>query len=97
MGLSERFTESRVSFHFQVDKRPEKFAYKDIKDGQLFRTQSATLEAVHTPGHTTDHVSFILREERVSSGIPVMGHDLARSDLLRSPFPNLERKAWKLG
>lgn len=82
MGLSGRFTESRVSFHAQVDKRPEKFAYKDIKDGQLFHTQFATLEAVHTPGHTTDHVSFILREERVSSGLPVMGYYLVRSDVL---------------
>lgn len=34
-----------------------------IADGQVFSVQGATLVAVHTPGHTTDHVSFVLQEE----------------------------------
>ncbi|CAN0434053.1 unnamed protein product, partial [Ectocarpus sp. 13 AM-2016] len=41
------------------------FDYSIIGEGQLFRTTGATLEAVSTPGHTEDHVSFVLHEENV--------------------------------
>lgn len=49
----------------QTDPKAQAFDYEGIKDGQLFRTDGATLEALHTPGHTEDHVSFLLREEQV--------------------------------
>lgn len=49
----------------QIGPKAEAFDYEGIEDGQLFRTDGATLEALHTPGHTEDHVSFLLREEEV--------------------------------
>lgn len=36
---------------------------EDIKDGQVFQVEGATLRAVHTPGHTADHMVFIFEEE----------------------------------
>lgn len=35
----------------------------DIRDGQIFTVEGATLKAFHTPGHTVDHMSFIFEEE----------------------------------
>jgi endoribonuclease LACTB2 len=35
----------------------------DIKDGQAFSVEGATLMAFHAPGHTVDHMVFILEEE----------------------------------
>src|SRR5690242_1208574 len=35
----------------------------DISNGQTFSTEGATLRAFHCPGHTTDHMAFILEEE----------------------------------
>jgi len=32
-----------------------------IADGQEFRVEGATLRAAHTPGHTTDHMVFVLQ------------------------------------
>ena len=34
-----------------------------ITDGQTFRAEGVTLTAAHTPGHTKDHMVFVLAEE----------------------------------
>lgn len=50
----------------------------DIKDGQTFEVDGATLTAVHTPGHTTDHMAFVLREEdALFTGDNVLGQGTA--------------------
>ncbi|KAI8934143.1 hypothetical protein NX059_008898 [Plenodomus lindquistii] len=35
----------------------------DIDDGQEFSVEGATIQAVHAPGHSEDHMCFILKEE----------------------------------
>ncbi|CZR57526.1 probable metallo-beta-lactamase domain protein [Phialocephala subalpina] len=36
---------------------------QDIRDGQTFQVDGASLRAVFSPGHTRDHMSFVLEEE----------------------------------
>ncbi|KAI0551894.1 putative metallo-beta-lactamase domain protein [Xylaria curta] len=49
-----------------------------IADGQVFQVDGATLTAVHTPGHTTDHMAFVLKEEdALFTGDNVLGHGTA--------------------
>jgi glyoxylase-like metal-dependent hydrolase (beta-lactamase superfamily II) len=46
-----------------------------IEDGQAFRVEGATVRAVHSPGHSHDHMCFILEEENVMfTGDNVLGH-----------------------
>ena len=45
-----------------------------IKDGDMIEGNGWTVEAIHTPGHTSNHICFALREENaIFSGDHVMG------------------------
>ncbi|MCJ1307460.1 hypothetical protein MMC25_001106 [Agyrium rufum] len=47
----------------------------DIYDGQVFSVEGATVRAVHTPGHSNDHMCFVLEEESaIFTGDNVLGH-----------------------
>ena len=35
-----------------------------MQDGELFEEEEYSLEVVHTPGHASNHLCFILREEK---------------------------------
>lgn len=59
-----------------------------VKDGEKFKVGNVTLEVMHTPGHTPEHISFVLydRDQAVPMGIFtgdfVFVGDIGRPDLL---------------
>jgi ribonuclease/clavin/mitogillin len=47
----------------KVFKNDPQEGWLGISNGQKFKTEGATLRAFHCPGHTKDHMAFILEEE----------------------------------
>jgi hydrolase len=46
-----------------------------IVDGQVFTVPGATVRAIHTSGHTSDHMCFLLEEENaIFTGDTLLGH-----------------------
>jgi glyoxylase-like metal-dependent hydrolase (beta-lactamase superfamily II) len=47
-------------------KMPARLAeiVRPLRDGQVIGVEGATVQAIETPGHCSDHISFLLREER---------------------------------
>lgn len=63
-----------------------------IYDGQIFKTDGATLRAFHCPGHTTDHMAFVLDEENAMfTGDNVLGHGTAVFENLAVYLDSLSR------
>lgn len=63
-----------------------------LKDGDVFHVGNIKIQAVHTPGHTPEHLSFLVTDEGggasqpmgIASGDFVFVGDLGRPDLLET-------------
>lgn len=61
-----------------------------IANGQVFTVEGATVRAVHAPGHSHDHMCFILEEENAMfTGDNVLGHGTAAVEQLSTWMDSL--------
>ena len=61
-----------------------------ITDGQTFSVEGATIRAVHAPGHSHDHMCFVLEEENAMfTGDNVLGHGTAAVEHLSTWMSSL--------
>ncbi len=64
----------------------------DIKEGENFTVEGATLKAVHSPGHAHDHIAFVLEEEdAMFTADNVLGHGTAVFEDLKSYIGSLKK------
>ncbi|RAH74797.1 putative metallo-beta-lactamase domain protein [Aspergillus aculeatinus CBS 121060] len=78
--------------HVTIYKHQPGPGQRSIEDGQIFSVEGATLRAYHTPGHTVDHMMFVLEEEdAVFTGDNVLGHGTSVFEDLGEYMGSLQR------
>lgn len=61
-----------------------------IYDGQIFRVEGATVRAVHAPGHSDDHMCFVVEEDNaMCTGDNILGHGTAAVEQLSTWMDSL--------
>lgn len=68
--------------------------WRAIEDGEVISCEGARLKAVYSPGHTDDHVGFVLEGDgALFAGDNVLGHGTAVFEDLALYMSSLERMA----
>ncbi|KAK3087036.1 hypothetical protein FSP39_000731 [Pinctada imbricata] len=88
-------TETKVSKFkrlSQPDRDLGKISYNFVENNHIFKTEGATLRAIHTPGHTEEHMSLQLEEENaIFSGDTVLGEGTTVFEDLHSYMGSLQK------
>lgn len=67
---------------------------QNITDGQVFRVEGATVTAVHSPGHSHDHMVFVLKEEKsMFTGDNILGTGTSAVEHLGLFMSSLQKMA----
>lgn len=62
-----------------------RFAFTAIADGERLRLGNASITATHTPGHTTESMSYMLNDAAVFTGDTLFTDGVGRPDLHTDP------------
>jgi hydroxyacylglutathione hydrolase len=74
-----------ADYHLHADERLE-FGFTPVRDGDVVKVGTFTIRAVHTPGHTPTHLSYVAndggRDSAVFSGGSLLYGSVGRTDLI---------------
>ena len=88
--VTELCPQATYSKHFNSDDERD---YLPIHDGDEFSVQGTTVRAIHTPGHTTDHMAFFLEETgSLFTGDSVLGQGTAVFETLSTYISSLKKQ-----
>lgn len=79
-----------------IYKNDPEQGHQNIVDGQIFEVEGATVTAVHAPGHSEDHMCFVLEEEKAMfTGDNILGHGTSAVEDLGLYMSSLQKMARK--
>ncbi|KFY04766.1 hypothetical protein O988_00531 [Pseudogymnoascus sp. VKM F-3808] len=77
-----------------VYKNEQEQGQQNLTNGQIFVVDGATIRAIHAPGHSEDHMCFILEEEQAMfTGDNILGHGTSAVEDLGTFMASLQNMA----
>ena len=82
LSRARRLAEAAGAEHFLPEQHRTRFEFSPIQPGAEFRVGGARLEALPTPGHTFESMSFVLDGEAIFTGDTLFLEGVGRPDLM---------------
>lgn len=80
-----------IDVSFENEALPLGYSYQYLQDGEEFEIEGATFRVIHAPGHTDDHLCFLLKEENaIFCGDNLLGQRSTTFEDLSSYMKSLE-------
>jgi glyoxylase-like metal-dependent hydrolase (beta-lactamase superfamily II)/rhodanese-related sulfurtransferase len=81
LSRTRDLAKASIATHVLIDKATVEYSYSPIQNGDHLEFGNATLEVVHTPGHTMESTSFRLGNDAVFTGDTLFVDGVGRPDL----------------
>lgn len=81
LSRTRDLAKASIATHVLIDKADVEYAYSPIGHGSILEFGNATLEVIHTPGHTMESTSFQLGDDAVFTGDTLFVDGVGRPDL----------------
>ena len=92
-GISQIHTLAPEASFSKYQVEGEEGELLPIHDGDVFTVEGAQVQAIHTPGHTTDHVAFLLEGDGILfSGDSILGQGTAVFENLTTYIESLKKQ-----
>jgi glyoxylase-like metal-dependent hydrolase (beta-lactamase superfamily II)/rhodanese-related sulfurtransferase len=91
LSRTRELAKACIATHVLIDEANVEYSYSPVKNGQYLEFGSATLEVIHTLGHTIESTSFRLGDVAVFTGDTLFIDGVGRPDLKADPDETKKR------
>jgi glyoxylase-like metal-dependent hydrolase (beta-lactamase superfamily II)/rhodanese-related sulfurtransferase len=81
LSRTRELAKASIATHVLIDKANVEYASSPIKSGEHLEFGNASLEVIHTPGHTLESTSFRLGDDALFTGDTLFVDGIGRPDL----------------
>lgn len=81
LARTRELAKASIATHVLIDTAKVEYSYSPVSNGEYLHFGQATLEVIHTPGHTMESTSFRLGNDAVFTGDTLFVDGVGRPDL----------------
>lgn len=81
LSRTKELSQATNAKHILIDKASVEYPFIPVKNGEQIKIGTATLEVIHTPGHTLESTSFRLGDDALFTGDTLFVNGVGRPDL----------------
>ena len=91
LSRTRELAKAGLAKHILIDQAKVEYSFAPVKNGERIKFGNATLEVIHTPGHTVESTSFRLGNDAVFTGDTLFVDGVGRPDLKADPDEAMKR------